>query len=156
MLPSAYVTPAAVVFAIGGLLAGVAAFVFAVYYGRPFGQNGAQSGLFAFTAAMLGGIGNPLGALVSALTLGVFGSFSDYFFNAEWTPALLLVLLIGLLFLRPQGFFAEGSTDDELSSAGLRDTLTPVLPQRTPDTGSRGSRRNVALGNIIDILCGNI
>ena len=113
-------------FAIGGLLAGVAAFVFAVYYGRPFGQNGAQSGLFAFTAAMLGGIGNPLGALVSALTLGVFGSFSDYFMNAEWTPALLLGLLIGLLFLRPQGFFTAGAGDDELSTAGLRDALTPA------------------------------
>ena len=110
-------------FAIGGLLAGVAAFIFAVYYGRPFGQNGAQSGLFAFTAAMLGGIGNPLGALASALTLGVFGSFSDYFFNAEWTPALLLVLLVGLLYLRPRGFFGEDSED---TGAGVRDALTPA------------------------------
>jgi branched-chain amino acid transport system permease protein len=112
-------------FAIGGFLAGVAAFVFAIYYGRPFGQNGAQSGLFAFTAAMLGGVGNPLGALVSALLLGIFSSFSDYFISAEWTPVLLLGLLIGLLFLRPEGFFAEGQADD-LSTAMLRDAVTPA------------------------------
>jgi branched-chain amino acid transport system permease protein len=122
-------------FAIGGFLAGVAAFIFAIYYGRPFGQNGAQSGLFAFTAAMLGGIGNPLGALVSALLMGVFSSFSDYLISAEWTPVLLLALLIGLLILRPEGFFAEGDPND-LSTAELRDALTPA---QTPS--SSGNRR---------------
>ena len=70
-------------FAFGGLLAGVAAFIFALYYGRPFGQNGAQSGLFAFTAAMLGGTGNPFGALASALLLGICASFSDYFISVS-------------------------------------------------------------------------
>ena len=116
-------------FAIGGLLAGVAAFIFAVYYGRPFGQNGAQSGLFAFTAAMLGGIGNPLGALGSALTLGVFGSLSDYFFNAEWTPVLVLGLLVGLLYVRPQGLFGEAGQDEQ---AGWRDALTPAGDGKRP------------------------
>jgi branched-chain amino acid transport system permease protein len=110
-------------FAFGGLLAGVAAFIFAVYYGRPFGQNGAQSGLFAFTAAMLGGIGNPFGALASSLLLGISASFSDYFISAEWTPALLLLLLIGLLFLRPSGFFGDDDRED-VSTAVLRDSLT--------------------------------
>ncbi|HEY3311973.1 MAG TPA: hypothetical protein VGK00_10070 [Anaerolineales bacterium] len=112
-------------FAIGGLLAGVAAFVFAIYYGRPFGQNGAQSGLFAFTAALLGGIGNPLGALTSAMILGVFSSFSDYLISAEWTPVLLLVLLIGLLFWWHGGLFDEDLPEYQ-STATLRDSLTPV------------------------------
>lgn len=110
-------------FAFGGLLTGVAAFIFAVYYGRPFGQNGAQSGLFAFTAAMLGGIGNPLGALAAALLLGIFSSFSDYLLSAEWTPVLLLVLLIGLLFFRPTGFSKEDNPDDP-SLAPFRETVT--------------------------------
>lgn len=48
-------------FAVGGALAGAAAFIFALYYSRPFGAHGAQSGLLAFTAALLGGIGNRLG-----------------------------------------------------------------------------------------------
>lgn len=112
-------------FAIGGMLAGVAAFAFAIYYGRPFGQNGAQSGLFAFTAAILGGIGNPLGALVSALLLGVFSAGSDYLISAEWTPALLLMLLIGLIYWRPEGLFS-GGTDDQPAGAALRDALTPT------------------------------
>ena len=49
-------------FVLGGALAGVAAFVFALYYSRPFGQAGAESGLTAFAAALLGGIGSPVGA----------------------------------------------------------------------------------------------
>ena len=48
-------------FALGGAFAGAAGFIFALYYGRPFGSHGAQSGLFAFMAALLGGIGNPIG-----------------------------------------------------------------------------------------------
>jgi len=112
-------------FALGGLLAGVAAFIFALYYGRPFGQNGAQSGLMAFTAAMLGGIGNPLGALASALLMGVFSSYSDYFISAEWTPVLLLALLIGLLALRPGGLAGVDESEDA-GGAVLRDSLTPA------------------------------
>ncbi|MCX6078730.1 MAG: ABC transporter permease [Chloroflexi bacterium] len=130
-------------FAIGGLLAGVAAFVFAIYYGRPFGQNGAQSGLFAFTAAMLGGIGNPIGALVSALLLGVFSALSDYLVSAEWTPVLLLILLIGLLYFRPEGFFGEGQADDN-STVVLRDAL---IADEKP-----GLRKNYGLAWILAAL----
>ena len=64
-------------FAFGGAFAGAAGFIFALYYSRPFGSHGAQSGLFAFMAALLGGIGNPLGALVSGLLLGVVSSLRD-------------------------------------------------------------------------------
>ena len=59
-------------FAIGGALAGAAAFVFALYYDRPFGQHGAQSGLIALTAAVLGGIGRPKGALLGWVNCSVF------------------------------------------------------------------------------------
>ncbi|HEY5904032.1 MAG TPA: hypothetical protein VIU39_15880, partial [Anaerolineales bacterium] len=90
-------------FAVGGAFAGAAAFIFALYYGRPFGVHGAQSGLMAFAAALLGGIGSPLGALVSGLTIGVFSSLSDYYLSAQWTPVLLLALLILLLAWRPAG-----------------------------------------------------
>jgi len=88
-------------FAVGGALAGAAAFIFALYYGRPFGSHGAQSGLLAFTAALLGGIGNPLGALLSSLFIGIFSSLSDYYFSAQWTNAILLIILITLITWRP-------------------------------------------------------
>jgi branched-subunit amino acid ABC-type transport system permease component len=66
-------------FALGGAFAGAAGFIFALYYSRPFGSHGAQSGLFAFMAALLGGIGNPFGALASGLLIGVVSSLSDYY-----------------------------------------------------------------------------
>jgi branched-chain amino acid transport system permease protein len=63
--------------------------------------------LFAFTAAILGGIGSPLGALASGLSLGITSAFSDYVLQAQWTPVLLQALLIGLLVLRPTGFSGD-------------------------------------------------
>jgi branched-subunit amino acid ABC-type transport system permease component len=114
-------------FAIGGALAGAAAFVFALYYARPFGEAGAESGLLAFAAALLGGIGNPVGALLSGLLMGVFAAFSDYFMSAQWTPVLLLALLIGLLVLRPTGVaIAEGAEDSATNT--VRDAVALTAP----------------------------
>jgi len=114
-------------FAIGGALAGAAAFVFALYYTRPFGQHGAESGLLAFAAALLGGIGSPVGALSSGLLLGVVAAFSDYFMSAQWTPVLLLTLFIGLLVLRPTGIApAEGAEDS--ASNTIRDAVVLTAP----------------------------
>ena len=114
-------------FMLGGGLAGVAAFTFALYYSRPFGQQGAESGLLAFAAALLGGIGSPLGALAAGLMLGIVGSFSDYFLSPQWTPVLLLVLLIGLLVLRPSGLAARGA-GPEAEGGALRDSVILTAP----------------------------
>lgn len=98
-------------FIIGGALAGLAGFIFTITMERPVGVHGAESSLVAFTAAILGGIGSPFGALLSSGILGLFQSFSDYFLDGRWTPALLNALLIGLLVLRPNGFSAEERDD---------------------------------------------
>lgn len=94
-------------FAIGGALAGASAFAFTLYYNRPFGQHGAQSGLVAFAAAVLGGIGNPIGAFLSGLLFGVIAALSDYFLAPQWTPVLVLAILIVLLVLRPTGLAGD-------------------------------------------------
>lgn len=107
-------------FALGGALAGLAAFVFAMYYTRPYGSAGAESGLLAFAAAILGGVGSPVGALLASLLIGVFTAFSDFALSAQWTPVLLLLLLIALLWLRPTGLTADGRDTD---SGSLRDAL---------------------------------
>ncbi|MEP7134561.1 MAG: ABC transporter permease [Chloroflexota bacterium] len=120
-------------FAVGGAFAGSAAFIFALYYGRPFGAHGAQSGLLAFAAALLGGIGSPIGALISGLTMGVVSSLSDYYLSAEWTPVLLLFLLVTLLAWRPTGL---ASRDTESESVVVRDAV--IL---TGSTSSRSSKR---------------
>ncbi|HYU18930.1 MAG TPA: branched-chain amino acid ABC transporter permease, partial [Chloroflexota bacterium] len=95
-------------FALAGGLAGFGAAIFATYYGGAWGQHGLRSGLAAMTAAVLGGVGNPGGALIAGVGLGVFGSLSDYILDAYWTPVLILVLLVGLLAFRPAGLLGSG------------------------------------------------
>lgn len=114
-------------FAFGGILAGIAAFAFALYYERPVGYHGAESGLLAFTAAILGGIGNPVGALASGLLIGVVGSISDYFLATQWTPVLLQLLLIGVLVYRPTGISAEEASQDLLDNPGRDAATAPTI-----------------------------
>jgi ABC-type branched-subunit amino acid transport system permease subunit len=117
-------------FALGGALAGAAAFVFALYYSRPFGSDGAESGLIAFAAALLGGIGSAFGALLSGLTLSIVGSFSDYFLSTQWTPVLLLGLLTALLVWRRGGFAGETITDE----GSVRDSVVLTAPTQSSST----------------------
>jgi branched-chain amino acid transport system permease protein len=125
-------------FAIGGALSGAAAFIFTIYYQHPYTEYGVQSGLFAFTAAVLGGIGRPRGAFLSGLLLGILAAFSDYFLASQWTPVLLMVVLIGALTLRPGGLLGSAQSDnpaermsaDELGErpvSRLRPRLTAAL-----------------------------
>lgn len=104
-------------FALGGVLAGAAGFVFALYYNRPFTQYGAQSGLIALTAAVLGGIGRPRGAFFSGLLLGVLAALSDFFLAAQWTPVLVLTILILLLMLRPTGLAGDERGEDQTAES---------------------------------------
>ncbi len=115
-------------FALGGAFAGAAGFIFALYYSRPFGSHGAQSGLFAFMAALLGGIGNPFGALVSGLLIGVVSSLSDYYLSAQWTQTLLLALLVILFAWKPTGFGGEAESESTLA----RDSIILTASAQTP------------------------
>jgi len=118
-------------FALGGALAGAAAFVFALYYARPFGQAGQESGLIAFAAALMGGAGSPIGAMASGAILGVVGSFSDYFLTAQWTPVLLLGLLTAILVWRRGGLLGR---DEGLIESGARDSVVLTAPVQSPNT----------------------
>jgi branched-chain amino acid transport system permease protein len=134
-------------FAIGGALAGASAFIFALYYNRPFGQHGVQSGLIAFAAAVLGGIGNPIGAFVSGLLLGVLAAMSDYFLAAEWTPVLVLAVLIILLVLRPTGLVAEERSEDAATAPAVW-----VVAARPRSRGRWLTVGLIALGLIYPLL----
>ncbi len=125
-------------FILGGALAGAAAFIFALYYSRPFGSDGQQSGLFAFAAALMGGIGSPVGALASGLVLSVVGSFSDYFISAQWTPVLLLGLLTAILVWRRGGLLGR---DEGMIESGMRDSVVLTAPA----SGPRAKRWLIAL-----------
>lgn len=93
----------AVTFAIGGALAGVASVVYGLYIKAIDYQMGFQNGLYAFTAAVLGGIGNIPGAVLGGLVIGVVGELGKAYLGAKWSEALIFGILIVILLFRPTG-----------------------------------------------------
>ena len=94
-------------FVLGGLLAGAAGMIYALYNGTIQFNQGFTAGLIAFTAAVMGGIGNLKGAVVGGLIIGVIQSISDTHFGQIWTPAVVFAILIMVMVFRPQGLFGE-------------------------------------------------
>jgi branched-chain amino acid transport system permease protein len=90
-------------FVIGGALAGFAAVIYGLYINTINYQIGYQNGLYAFTAAVLGGIGNIPGAVLGGLVIGLVRAFSDQYIGAQWQPAVLFGMLILILVFRPSG-----------------------------------------------------
>jgi len=90
-------------FAIGGALAGFAAVVYSLYINTISYQGGYQNGLYAFTAAVLGGIGNIPGAVLGGVVIGIVRALSDAWIGAQWQPAVLFGILIVILVFRPSG-----------------------------------------------------
>jgi branched-chain amino acid transport system permease protein len=90
-------------FAIGGALAGVASVVYGLYFNTVGYQMGFQNGVYAFTAAVLGGIGNIPGAVLGGLVIGMVRSLGSRYAGEEWSEALIFAILIVLLIFRPSG-----------------------------------------------------
>ena len=95
-------------FAMGGALAGVAAVTYGLYIGTIHYQMGYQNGLYAFVAAVLGGIGSIGGAVVGAIVLGLVRALSDQYVGVRWQPAVLFSLLIVVMALWPTGLLGRG------------------------------------------------
>jgi branched-chain amino acid transport system permease protein len=95
------------IFLLGGLLAGAAALLYAIRYGNTRFNVGFILGLKAFTAAVLGGIGNLRGALLGGLLLGVLQNYAASLFGTEWLHAASFVLLVLILLVRPTGLLGE-------------------------------------------------
>jgi branched-chain amino acid transport system permease protein len=93
----------AATFAIGGALAGVASVVYGLYFNTVGYQMGFQNGVYAFTAAVLGGIGNIPGAVLGGIVLGLVRSLGSRYAGEEWSEALVFGILILLLLFRPNG-----------------------------------------------------
>ncbi|WP_181793444.1 branched-chain amino acid ABC transporter permease [Streptomyces sp. WELS2] len=111
----------ATAFAIGGVFAGIAGVAFGLKYGSVQYDMGFQAGLHAFTAAVLGGIGNVYGAMLGGLVLGLAEAMATaYIANIPgmeqlggqgWASVWAFVLLILVLLLRPQGLLGERVAD---------------------------------------------
>ena len=94
-------------FLLGGLMAGAAAFLYMLKIETTRYDVGFLLGVKAFTAAVLGGIGNLRGALVGGLVLGVAENWGQALFGAEWRDVVAFVLLVVILLFRPSGILGE-------------------------------------------------
>ncbi len=94
-------------FLIGGGLAGAAGLMAGLYNNTAWWFMGFRAGLQAFTAAVLGGIGNITGGMLGGFLIGLLASFSDGYLNARWTNALVFATLVLILLLRPTGLLGE-------------------------------------------------
>jgi branched-chain amino acid transport system permease protein len=99
-----------VTFLIAGSLAAVAGLVFLLEYNIRY-DTGFELGLIAFTAAVLGGIGNLAGAVLGALVIGFVQSFNEgltwFAPGGDWTRSIVFGILIAVLVFRPQGLLGE-------------------------------------------------
>jgi branched-chain amino acid transport system permease protein len=98
-------------FFIGGALAGAAGLIQGMYYNIGQWWMGYQAGLRAFTAAVLGGIGNMAGAALGGLLIGFLSAWSDQYVSARWTNAIVFSILILVLVFRPHGLLGERTPD---------------------------------------------
>ena len=101
----------AITFLIAGALAGAAGVVQILYNNTTSWNLGFRFGLNSFTAAVLGGIGNLQGAVLGALVLGFINAFSDRYFSANWTNAIVFGVLIAILVFKPTGLLGQQLAD---------------------------------------------
>jgi branched-chain amino acid transport system permease protein len=108
----------AMAFLIGGVLAGAAGFITAYYINAARFQMGFRYGLYAFTAAVLGGIGNLNGAVLGGLIIGLVWQMSDGFlqgfipwWGAQWTPLMIFGVLVLVMVFKPTGLLGEDVPD---------------------------------------------
>jgi branched-chain amino acid transport system permease protein len=98
-------------FLIAGALAGAAGLVYALYFESVKFDQGFQLGLIAFTAAVLGGIGNLPGAVLGALLIGLLQGWNEglnwHAPGSDWTQSIVFAILILILVFRPQGLLGE-------------------------------------------------
>jgi branched-chain amino acid transport system permease protein len=100
-------TTISLTFLLGGMLAGAAGIIYSVYQTDAWFFQGFEAGLIAFTAAVMGGIGNLKGAVLGGLIIGFLQQISDDRLSATWTPAVVFGYLILIMVFRPQGLIGE-------------------------------------------------
>ena len=100
----------AFVFALGGAMAGAAGLLYLETFGTTRYDAGFQLGLIAFTAAVLGGIGNLTGAVLGGVLIGLIQGFNDglpYGFGQKWSQSVVFTILILLMVFKPEGILGK-------------------------------------------------
>ena len=104
-------TTISLTFLIGGMLAGAAGLIYALYQTTIWFFQGFTGGLIAFTAAVMGGIGNLRGAVLGGVIIGCIQQMSDNRIGSEWTPAVVFAYLILIMVFKPSGLLGEQTRD---------------------------------------------
>jgi branched-chain amino acid transport system permease protein len=94
-------------FFLGSALAGAGGLIFGLYYNFTSFIIGFTAGLRAFTAAVLGGIGNVPGAMVGGLIIGLIEAYAGQFPGAEWADVIIFSILVLVLVFMPSGLFGR-------------------------------------------------
>lgn len=97
----------AMTFAIGGALAGFAGVIDGITRGTNVFGMGYQFGLYAFTAAVLGGIGSIPGAVLGSLVIGLVRAGIESYLNAQWSNSAIFAILVLILVFRPAGLLGR-------------------------------------------------
>jgi branched-chain amino acid transport system permease protein len=93
----------AIAFLIGSALAGAGGMMFGMYYNTINFHDGYLAGMKAFTAAVMGGIGNIPGAMLGGVLLGVFEGLAAGYISSQWKNVFAFLILIVILLFRPTG-----------------------------------------------------
>ena len=98
-----------VTFFIGSALAGAAGVFNCISYQQVFPSMGFQAGLFAFTAAVVGGIGNLPGSVLGGLLIGLAEAFSIGYISSTFSQAIVFAILIAVMLVRPSGLLGRAA-----------------------------------------------
>lgn len=96
-----------ITFLLGGAMAGIGGLLYVTFFEATTYFVGFVLGIKAFTAAVLGGIGNLRGALVGGLTLGLIEEYGASIFGAQWKDVIAFSVLVLVLMFRPTGILGE-------------------------------------------------
>jgi len=107
-------TTIAATFLLGGMLAGAAGLIYALYQTTIWYFQGFTAGLIAFTAAVMGGIGNLRGAVLGGFIIGIIqqminnrGDILIFPMGPEWTPLYVFSYLVLIMVFKPTGLLGE-------------------------------------------------
>ena len=101
----------AATFFIGGFLGGAASVIYGLYINTIGFQMGFQNGLYAFTAAVLGGIGSLPGAVLGGVVIGLVRALASAYVGERWTGAIVFAILIVILVFRPEGLLGRATRE---------------------------------------------